>query len=71
MRGPDALEERSMKLLPIVLAAATLGAAAGTAKPPAAEGRTSEQAKASFIKKCFRDRTKQACTAPPAARVQK
>jgi hypothetical protein len=60
-----------MKVLVTLAAAWALGAVAAQAALPAPDRQVSAQAKAAFIKKCFRDRTKQACDAPPQARLPK
>jgi len=46
-------------------------AAPGLHAAPAPQPRASESPRAAFIKKCFRDRTKRSCTAPPEARANK
>lgn len=51
----------------LVLAGPAAIAADAADKP---EAQPTREAKAAFIKKCFRDRTPEACTAPPQARVQ-
>lgn len=57
------------KLLGIVAVVALAAPNLQAAAPP--QPRASESPKAAFIKKCFRDRTKRSCTAPPEARAVK
>ena len=58
-----------MKTTGIVLTAGlALAAVAAQANTPAPGGEPTREAKAAFLKKCFRDRTPAACTAPPEAR---
>jgi hypothetical protein len=57
-----------VKLLAILIAACALSVQAAPAPPGQ---KVSYEAKAAFIKKCFRDRTKSACEAPPEARVRR
>ena len=58
-----------MKTLRIVLSAGlALVAVTAQANRPAPGGEPTREAKAAFLKKCFRDRTPAACTAPPEAR---
>ncbi|HET8747983.1 MAG TPA: hypothetical protein VFM98_20465 [Ramlibacter sp.] len=59
-----------MRKLLVIIAAAAMAAPALHAAAPAPRAKASDSAKAAFIKKCFRDQTKKACTAPPAARVK-
>lgn len=53
-------------LLALLLVA--LPAAPSQAVAPAPRTKASDPPRSAFIKKCFRDRTKQSCTAPPDAR---
>lgn len=55
--------------LPVILIAACAVSAQAAPSPP--DRKVSHEAKAAFLKKCFRDRTKQACEAPPEARVRR
>ena len=58
-----------MKSLRIVLSAGlVLATFAAQASTPAPVGEPTREAKTAFLKKCFRDRTPAACTAPPEAR---
>jgi hypothetical protein len=59
------------KLLGIIAAAALLGAPMSKAAAPAPQPKASDTPTAAFIKKCFRDRTKRSCMAPPEARAGK
>jgi hypothetical protein len=54
-----------------ILAAAALAAPMANAAAPAPQPKASDAPKAAFIKKCFRDRTKRSCTAPPEARADR
>ncbi|MBL0392568.1 hypothetical protein JJ685_15620 [Ramlibacter monticola] len=57
------------KLLGIV-AAVALAVPALHLAAPAPRAEASDTPKAAFIKKCVRDQTKRACTAPPEARAK-
>lgn len=61
-----------MRTLLAILLTVTFWVPAAQASAVAApRAKASDSAKAAFIKKCFRHRTKDACTAPPDARVAK
>jgi hypothetical protein len=57
-----------MRFLPILLAAFAVGVLVFQARSAPDDG-PSVEAKSAFVKKCFRDRTKAACDAPPQARL--
>ncbi|MFL6694715.1 MAG: hypothetical protein ACJ8GO_17355 [Ramlibacter sp.] len=58
-------------LLAVALAGAALAVhAAEPAPSKAGQPDASREAKATFLKKCFRNRTKESCEAPPAARAR-
>jgi hypothetical protein len=60
-----------VKLLTTIVAACALsGLPSAHAKVSPPEKKVSDEAKAAFIKKCFRDQTKKSCEAPPEARVR-
>jgi hypothetical protein len=58
-----------MRKLFAIIAVAALAAAGSHAAPPASQHGATDTPRIAFIKKCFRDRTKESCTAPPEARV--
>ena len=51
------------------IAAAALAASILLGAPPRSEPNASDTPRAAFIKKCIRDLTKEACTAPSGARA--
>ena len=63
--------EAPMRELLITAAAVAVMAFGVHETAHAPQDQVSYSAKADFIKKCFRDRTKAACEAPPEARLRK